>query len=239
MMTRWGALLTSACLLALPQAALAQAEKDPCWRGAVATQRKDFPKAVAELDKCLNQPGLLEIARVKVLRLRAKGHDELGNHDAAIADLTSVLELDPKHRFARNERAALYMKKGDNERALQDLNDALNRDPGNSRTYTLRGRVYTKLDNREAAMEDLDAAVARDPTYGDAYYWRGVAKLKFGGPDDAIADLARGAELQPLEERVVEAVQKQLNALGFDAGPVDGYFGPRTRAAVEAWRTSQ
>lgn len=238
-MTRLAALLTSACLLALPQAVLAQTGKDPCWQGAVATQAKDFRKAVAEFDQCLKQPGLLQTARVKVLRFRAKAHEELSNYDAAIADLTSVLELDPAHRFARNERAAVYMKKGDNDKALADLNDALDRDPGNARTYTLRGRVHTELGNSDAAMKDFEAATARDPTYGEAYHWRGVAKLKFDQPAAATADLVRGAELQPLDDRIVKDVQKQLNALGFDVGPVDGDFGPRTRAAVEAWRATQ
>lgn len=36
------------------------------------------------------------------------------------------------------------------------------------------------------------------------------------------------------EERVL--VQQSLNALGFDAGPADGIFGPRTRAAIREWQ---
>lgn len=34
----------------------------------------------------------------------------------------------------------------------------------------------------------------------------------------------------------VEALQKRLNKLGFAAGPVDGVYGPRTTAAVEAFQ---
>ena len=33
-------------------------------------------------------------------------------------------------------------------------------------------------------------------------------------------------------------VQSALNALGFDAGPADGLFGPRTSEAIAAWRAS-
>ena len=237
-MTRLAAFWTTACLLALPQPALAQTAKDPCWQGAVATQAKDFRKAVAEFDQCLQQPALLDTDRVKVLRFRAKGHEALGNYDAAVADLTGALELDPKHKFARNERASVFLKKGENDRALQDLNDALDRDPGNARTYTLRGQANTQLGNRDAAMEDFDAAIARDASFGEAYFERGIAKLKFDAPAAATADLIRAAELQPLDARFVESAQKQLNSLGFDAGPIDGDFGPRTRAAVEAWRAT-
>lgn len=35
------------------------------------------------------------------------------------------------------------------------------------------------------------------------------------------------------ERRVVAAMQHALNVTGFDAGPVDGYVGPRTRGALE------
>ncbi|MDJ0896584.1 MAG: tetratricopeptide repeat protein [Alphaproteobacteria bacterium] len=238
-MTRLAVLWTFACMLALPQAGHAQTGKDPCWQGAVATQAKDFRKAVAEFDQCLQQPALLDTDRVKVLRFRAKGHEALGNYDAAIADLTGALELDPKHKFARNERAAIYLKQGENDKALQDLDDALDRDPGNPRTYTLRGHANAQLGNRDAAMKDFDAAIARDASFGEAYFERGMARLKFETQAAATADLVRAAELQPLDARFVESAQKQLNALGFDAGPIDGDFGPRTRAAVEAWRATQ
>lgn len=37
----------------------------------------------------------------------------------------------------------------------------------------------------------------------------------------------------------VEAVQSRLTALGYDPGPSDGLMGPRTRAAIEAFRTDR
>ncbi len=43
-------------------------------------------------------------------------------------------------------------------------------------------------------------------------------------------------ELLAREERVL--IQQALNALGFDAGPADGIFGPRTRAAIREWQTA-
>ena len=38
------------------------------------------------------------------------------------------------------------------------------------------------------------------------------------------------------EERVL--IQLALNALGFDAGPADGIFGPRTRSAIFEWQSA-
>ncbi len=47
------------------------------------------------------------------------------------------------------------------------------------------------------------------------------------GPED---------ELLTRDERVL--VQQALNALGFDAGPADGVFGPRTRSAIWDWQSA-
>ncbi len=38
------------------------------------------------------------------------------------------------------------------------------------------------------------------------------------------------------EERVLG--QQSLNALGFDASPADGIFGPRTRTAIREWKNA-
>ena len=46
------------------------------------------------------------------------------------------------------------------------------------------------------------------------------------GPNEAFAD-----------KPTVIYVQQSLNALGFDAGPVDGMTGPRTRAAIRAFES--
>jgi hypothetical protein len=37
----------------------------------------------------------------------------------------------------------------------------------------------------------------------------------------------------------VEAVQTRLIQLGYDPGPVDGWYGPKTRAAIEAFQQAQ
>ncbi|PJK28394.1 SEL1-like repeat protein [Minwuia thermotolerans] len=46
-------------------------------------------------------------------------------------------------------------------------------------------------------------------------------------------------QVEPVDPATVRYVQAMLNRLGFDAGAVDGLDGPRTRAAVRAFRQSR
>lgn len=46
-------------------------------------------------------------------------------------------------------------------------------------------------------------------------------------------------EVKPVDPATVRYVQAMLNRLGFDAGPVDGLDGPRTRTAVRDFRLSR
>jgi len=68
--------------------------------------------------------------------------------------------------------------------------------------------------------------------------WQGVSDLRSGD----VADLpAPGPDaLIPLDERErTRRLQAELNALGYDAGPPDGLWGPRTRSALEAFQLAR
>jgi peptidoglycan hydrolase-like protein with peptidoglycan-binding domain len=52
------------------------------------------------------------------------------------------------------------------------------------------------------------------------------------------ASLCSGAAAQDSTDFVKEA-QERLNALGFDAGPVNGDFGPQTQAALAQFQLSR
>ena len=42
-----------------------------------------------------------------------------------------------------------------------------------------------------------------------------------------------------LSRRARRLIQRGLLAEGFDPGPADGLFGPRTRAALRAWQSAR
>lgn len=61
------------------------------------------------------------------------------------------------------------------------------------------------------------------------------AAAAFSVPDNDPSLPALTVNAEPAAN-AAHCVQAQLNAAGFDAGPVDGQFGPRTRAALTAFR---
>ncbi len=71
----------------------------------------------------------------------------------------------------------------------------------------------------------------------------------FGHPEVAAPLLLRNcvkgpdgpARLQapPLTNPLIDLIQRHLNDLGYNAGPVDGLIGPRTRAAVRRFQRDQ
>ena len=61
-----------------------------------------------------------------------------------------------------------------------------------------------------------------------------------GGPPSRprLGGLAAEAALV-LDRDAQRLIQRGLRAQGFDPGPLDGLFGPRTRAAIHGWQTAQ
>jgi tetratricopeptide (TPR) repeat protein len=66
-----------------------------------------------------------------------------GQYDAAIADYSSAIRLDPRWRAYRN-RAKAYEQKGDYMRALADFNAAIDLRSDDSLIYLQRAHLYAR-----------------------------------------------------------------------------------------------
>ena len=93
---------------------------------------------------------------------------------------------------------------------------------------TVAGHVWLSLAAAQdhAKAKKVAAAIAKKMTLEQIQEAESKATAFRPGPNGAFAD-----------KPTVIYVQQSLNALGFDAGPVDGITGPRTRGAIRAFES--
>ncbi len=93
---------------------------------------------------------------------------------------------------------------------------------------TVVGHVWLSLPaaQNHAKAKKVAAAIAKKMTLEQIQEAESKATAFRPGPNGAFAD-----------KPTVIYVQQSLNALGFDAGPVDGITGPRTRGAIRAFES--
>jgi tetratricopeptide (TPR) repeat protein len=114
---------------------------------------------------------------LKVLMQRGLAQANEGNHEAAIQDLTSVIDL---------RKTAVTIFK---ERDLPSKEVA--------RIWFTRGRIYLDSGNYDKAIADLSQAITLDSKMVKAYYYRGVAYSSAKKYHSAVKDLKTAASLSP------------------------------------------
>ena len=90
-------------------------------------------------------------------------HRDLGNEEAAIADLTESLRIGPQHGLALVARGSIYAKKGEHSLALADLDAAIAVDSSAAIAHLQRGVVLAHLGRKEEARQSIEASIGSDP----------------------------------------------------------------------------
>ncbi len=94
---------------------------------------------------------------------RAGAYQKKGDYDAAIADFTKVLELNPKAVQIYHLRGAAYQKKGDHDKAIADHTKTVELNPKVAVTYSIRGRAYVEKGDLGPAIDDYTKAIELHP----------------------------------------------------------------------------
>jgi tetratricopeptide (TPR) repeat protein/S1-C subfamily serine protease len=92
--------------------------------------------------------------------LRSLAQSNNGNLPGAIADMTQLIQLQPKNAIAFQNRGEYYLRSQDPQRAILDFNQAIALDPGSAEAYQSRGQAYQQLQQFTAAQGDLNKAIA-------------------------------------------------------------------------------
>lgn len=133
--------------------------------------------------------------------------------EAAIADFTESLRLQPLNAGALNNRGQARYDTGDYKTAIQDFTAAIAIDAKNPLVLNNRALAYIELDDPANAMSDLQAALTLVPDYPEALNNRGVVRLQLNAFDEAIADFTAAIKIHShyvdaLENRAYAYVQK-------------------------------
>jgi hypothetical protein len=83
--------------------------------------------------------------------------------DAALAEYTRAIELDPDLLAAFNNRAQTHLKLNKPLAAEADADEVVRREPGNVKALLRRAAARQAPGCRAAALEDVHAALAREP----------------------------------------------------------------------------
>jgi len=115
---------------------------------------------------------------------------ELGQCRAAVAVLTSVLEVDGGNPDALRARGEILADLGEARDALRDLNRVLRH--GQPSAHAARGLALAELGDQGTAGREIESALGDAPSNGPVLFYAARAE-SLGGNRPAAVDLARRA----------------------------------------------
>ena len=169
------------------------AEKEPQCGGAPGNPEAAI-KACTRLIEfgSLGRPDL-----AKTYYARGTEWANQGNHDRAIADFTTAIELDPKLGVAYYNRALSQSEKGEADLAIADYDAALKVAPKEWRAYVGRAVEWTLKGDYKRAIADYDAVIQLEPQRLTGYFGRARARFYAAEYVSAASDFARAHQMEP------------------------------------------
>jgi tetratricopeptide (TPR) repeat protein len=126
-----------------------------------------------------------------------------GDTDAAYADFSTLIEMDPYYTDYLCERAKISRQAGDLAAALADYDRAVRLAPPFPELYYNRGTARVALGDVEGALADFGYVLAMEPRDVDTRLSRADLLLQDGDLDGAMADVRAGLAFSPGEPRLL------------------------------------
>jgi tetratricopeptide (TPR) repeat protein len=207
----WQAALAATCIIVLSVARVSAAVPQDL---ADCESSDDVPRMIAACTSLAQDMRLPADARSMALLKRGFGNFALNNIDAAQADFSEAIRLNPKNNYAHHELGLTLARKGDTVGAIASFTEAINLDPSSAASRFGRGRAYAAQDKLDEAIQDFtdaiklgadkntafttDETVSRpdaDRVSTDYYAARADAYYLKGDYKDAAADYDHAAKL--------------------------------------------
>jgi tetratricopeptide (TPR) repeat protein len=128
---------------------------------------------------------------------RAKGYEERGDLDKAIASFEIATRLNPKYHEAFNNLGTVWRVKGDLDKAIENYEAAIRLSPKIPEAYNNLGAVFEAKGDLNRAIENYRVATILNPKLPGAYYNLGNAWSAKGDLDKAIVLLKFAVRLNP------------------------------------------
>ncbi|MGQ4482104.1 tetratricopeptide repeat protein [Streptomyces sp. SAS_276] len=161
-----------------------------------AAFQDDTAAVLAVLDVLLAHTGLDSAGQLRARVVRGRLHRRAERNEAALADLTTALALEPQHHDALVERAFTHDQMGNAAEALADMDEAVRVRP-DAWTHVVRGRINLAAGHRGAALADFDYALELDPGQEWGRASRAEVYRIEGRYEDALADLDHALAIDP------------------------------------------
>lgn len=126
----------------------------------------------------------------------------LGATDAAYADFSALIEMDPYYTDYLCERAKISRQAGDLAAALADYDRAVQLAPPFAELHYNRGTARAAIGDVQGALADFGYVLAMEPRDVDTRLSRVDLLLQDGDLDGALADVGTGLALSPDEPRL-------------------------------------
>ncbi len=159
---------------------------------------------------------------------RAGAEEGLGMHDAAAADLNSIVSLTSKNRNTAQRAtinakiAAVYTKQQRYAEALQNIQEAITLDATNLNFYEQKGDIHSAAGNFTEAMNDYEEAIAKGKDDAEAWKSKTALQIKIFqkkyGTDNAsqLDKKMSNAEKQTLCESIRKGQDKGMKDITID-----------------------
>jgi tetratricopeptide (TPR) repeat protein len=161
-----------------------------------------------------------------------------GQYDAAIADFSSAIRLDPQW-FDYKNRAASFYETGDYPRDLADLNEAIALEPKDPVLSLIRAGLYARSGQVQTAKADLAKAAIKAGTSPSPMYLKGLAWILATTPSEQIRNGPDAVRFATEACKMTEWREPEFLATLAAAYAANGRFDDAVKWQKKAWELAQ
>jgi tetratricopeptide (TPR) repeat protein len=133
----------------------------------------------------------------RAFRMRGMIRGKIPEWEAADADLTKAIELDPRDPVSFTARSLVRCARFDYAGAQEDSDRALEIDPSFASAYLARAQTRWFAGDRRGAYHDIVRSIRLDPSVSGAYSGRSWARRSFGDLKGSLQDACRAIAMDP------------------------------------------